>query len=505
MESTTISPKRTKQKPKLLIGREKPISVAIPLFIGVLAYYFLHINYNLYYVDDTWTISNVWNFTKLGIAKDLVFIEPDEKGYNQYFGLTYYFLMGKALNILGWTKSSVFIINSFIVWPIAIVWWFILKELHFSKNVANLTVCFLPIFPPFFFAAHIGRADAMVLLIISFQLLLFIKKRYFLSAFLIGVAIEIHLMGVAGAFYLLSYMIYDHKTIFSKKVEFRLFFIKIFSGALLGIIYYFCWHYNHFSIEEIGRLVSSKKDMSSPLNNYILTYFSSTDWVSHIWEFILLIAVMVLYIKNKLYRKNRFLFILLLFLIISTFITRRENRNYLIYIFPAIILMYFYTFEQLKKLKCFTVFISIALSVYYYSIFNFNKDYHFEKIVSDIRKELKDETIPIVGIPDFWFAAMDREFISIHSARNLNRVQPGEFYFIQSDYLKHRVRTYQYTKKHYLYHYQTHLEKEIDIGFKGAKIKTWNCTRTDAPVPQMVRQVYPGWKEVAGNYLKDTF
>ncbi len=448
------------------------------LFLSVLAYIFVHVNYNIYYVDDAWVISNIWNFTTLGLSEDIVFIEPGESGYVQYFGVTYAFIMGHVLNLIGWTKSNVFIVNSIFVWGTALVWFKILKQLPFSKNIARLTLLFLPVFPPFFFAAHCGRPDAFVAFIISIQVLLFVRKRYFWAALLTGFAFEAHIMGIVGLFFLIAYTIYKKEDILFNKRARTTLLTHFTLGGICALAFYFAIHGGHFSIGELAMLVGDKRDMGSPLNSYILNYFMNYDWYSRVWEFALFLGVIGLYFRKGIFRENRFLTILVIVLLVSTIITRRENRNYFVFIFPAFILLYFYTFERLRQLKKFTMVLTLSMSVYYGLHFYFNGDYEFEKIVLEAKEELEDKDLPIVGIPDFWFAAMDKEFIPIHHRKKSNLHALDNFYLIQSDYLEWRCKIYDHTLSYYKENYHATLIKEIEV-FGDEKIQIWECEKAE--------------------------
>ena len=474
-------------------SKENNLHLWLPILLGVLAYGFVHVNYNIYYVDDAWVISNIWNITTLGVAEDLVFIEPGEGGYVQYFGLTYAFIMGHVLNVLGWTKSNVFLVNSVFVWSTAIVWYQILRQLPFSKTVAKLTLAFLPIFPPFFFAAHCGRPEAFTTFIVSLQLLLFIRNRYFLAAFLTGFAFEAHIMGAAGLFFMLAYTLYKKEELLFNKKTFWDLFLRFTLGGLAALAYYFMIHGSHFSLAELTGLITEKKDMGgTPLNNYILNYFMNYDWYSRVWEFALFLGALALYFRKGLFRDNRFLTILVVVLLISTIITRRENRNYMVYIFPAFILLYFYTFEQLKQLKKFTLALSVAMGLYYGLHFYFNSTYNFEKIVLATKEELQDKTLPVVGVPDFWFAAMDKKFIPIHYRKNTSLHSVDDFYLIQSDYLEWRCKIYDRTMDYYKKNYNATLVKEIAV-FDDEKVRIWKCTKPDQVFSKLVKRESPVW------------
>lgn len=476
----------------------------IPLILGAFAYFLLSVNYNIFYGDDAWTISNVWNITQLGIAQDLVFIEPDGEGYYQYFGISYSYVMGNMLDLLGWTKTNVFVVNSIFIWLAAFTWWRIIQHLPFSKSIANLMLVFIPLFPPFFFAAHVGRPDAFVVLIIAIQLLMFIRKRYFLAALLTGVTLETHVMGVVGLFFMLAYFIYEHKDLLLDGQHFKSIFFRFSIGGIAAIGFYISLHYDHFSFTELSAMVQNKKDMVSPVNNYILAYFIDFDWMSHVWEFALMITAGTLFIKKGLHKKNRFLTILLLVLIISTLITRRENRNYLVYIFPAFMLLYFYTFEQMGKLKTFTKGLTIMLGLYFATFYFLNNDYDFERMTMEVEATIQDENVPVLGIADFWFAAKEKEFIPIHFYRDLGGLDMEEFYFIQSDFLGDRIRIYDDIKSYYLKNYDSELVNTIVVR-DGDELKIWKCSKNGREIPTMEAQHIPSWKEDVRKYFKESF
>ena len=478
-------------------------NVGLPFLMGLIAYSFLHVNYNIFYGDDAWSISNVWNINHLGISEDLVFIDEGASGYDQYFGFTFSFVMGNLLHLLGWTKSNVFLVNSIFIWMTAFVWWRILKELPFSASIANLMFVFIPLFPPFFFAGHIGRPDAFVILIIASQLLCFIQKRYFLAAFLTGFAVETHVMGIVGLFFMLAYTIYQYKELILNTVHFKSLFWRFGGGGLTALGFYFLLHADHFSLAELTGIIQSKKDMSSPINNYILAYFTDFDWMAHVWELVLMISVSILYFKNGLHKKNRFLFILMLVLILSTILTRRENRNYLVYIFPAFMMMYFYTFEQLNRLKSFSLILTAMLGVYFSVFYYHNRAYDFEKIIMDIEAVIEKDKLPVMGMADFWFASKEQEFIPIHYYRDFNKLNLEEFYFIQSDYIGHRVVNYDFVKDFYFENYDNELVTKILI-MEGKEVGIWKCVKKGNELPQISKVEIPPWDVVVKDYLNKT-
>lgn len=470
------------------------------LLMGIV-YLTLSNNYNIYYEDDSWTISNVWNYHELDIEEDLLFLDSDAVGRRHIFSKCYNFISGHFLGYFGWSKTNVFLLNSFFIWMAAFIWWLILQQLPFSKKVAELIALCMPIFPPFFFAAHTGRPDALTFLLVSILFLAFIKRYYITAGFLLVMAIETHIMGIIGFFYMLAYTWYKRAFFLSNNNTFSKLCLRSLIGGLLGIIYYFSLHADAFSIGEVIKLINSKTDMVSPLNNYLLTYFTDFDWQYHLPEFIFLVFTMYLYLKNGLYKKNKFLAIFLVVLLLSTFLTRRENRNYMIYVFPAILMMYVYTYEQLNKLPQFVGALLVLLIGYFGSIYYAHHSYDFNALSQKVEQTIQREDLPVVGMPDIWFAAKKRKFYPIHTHRDFSKILLDEFYLIETPYIAHRNRVYDYLTTYFFDNYDSTLEKEWVV-YQEQPIRIWKMKRKDKPLPKLIKQEYPGWQKVVQKYFK---
>lgn len=478
----------------------KKVWLLLVILLTGTTYVLLHGNFNTYYEDDSWTISNVWNYQELGIEEDLVFLEADAPGRQHVFSKIYNIIGGNFLSFFGWTKTNVFVLNSIFIFLAALVWWFILQNLPVSKKIAGMVALLIPIFPPFFFAAHTGRPDAMTFLLVSLMFLAFIKNRYVLAAFLLVMAVETHIMGIIGLFYMLAYTLYKRKDYYDNSQEIGRLLIGSSFGLALGVGYYLSLHWDTFSLVEMIALVNGKKDMVSPLNNYILTYFTDFDWYNHLLEFGLLVGTTVLFLKNKLYKDNEFITLFLIVLVLSTFLTRRENRNYIIYVFPAILMMYCYTYEQLKKLPQFAVGIVGMLVIYYGTIFYSHQDYNFQEISNKIERATPQENLPIVGMPDIWFAAKERTFYPMHTHRDFNRIELSEFYLVESDFLAHRNRAYQPLVDYFFENYDKELQSEW-VPYQDKTMRVWKLSNRNNPLPKFIKQEYPGWQKVVKSFL----
>ncbi len=492
--------------PPKRVGKEIKIEmnkylVLLPIAITAIAYWFLHTNYNIYFEDDSWTISNAWNLTQLGINEDLVFLEEDALGRKQLFGNQYNFIIGHYLNAVGWTKGNIFIFNSLLVFLSTFIWWKIMKYLPVSRAVRKNTALFLPLFPPLFFIAHSGRSDALVFAIISLAFLLFIKKKFIPAGFLILAAFEAHIMGLVGAFYMLSYLIYKRDEYISDKALMAKMFLGMGLGASLGIGYYLFLHQTTFSFNEMTSLISNKKDMNSPVNNYILAYFTSYDWSQHLMEAALFLSSIILFFASKAHKENKFVQIFFWVMIISTLITRRENKNYFFYLMPMLAMLYSLAYEKINKLPHFTVALSLLLSGYYISIYQKHQGFKFDGFTNFVQETTQGKDIPIVGIPDTWFACPEKTFYPIHNEKNLNHIDFDELYLVETDYLSHRNRFYDNTKAHFHQNYDCKILGEWNA-YQDNVARVCHCKDVSGdPKPLISEQKLVSWK----NVLKDHY
>jgi len=475
--------------------------------ITLAAYYGLHSCYNIYYEDDSWTMSNAWNLVNLGVDHDLVFLDQENVFTGQLFGKVYFFLSGNVLNLIGWTKGNVFLINSALIFASAFVWFKILQDLPDSCKMSKWLPLFLPIFPPCFFAAHTGRTDAFTLFLLSIGFLMFVRKYYVVAGILSMLAIESHIMGVVSLFYYLSYFIYSEKKHFTARFSYKDFradnalpLTKSMLGFAVGIIIYMSLHYKVFDLEQLSNIVRSKSDMVSPVNNYILAYFTDFDWYYHLPEMALFITTIVLYLRNGLYRKNPLLLIMLVVLVFSTFITRRENRNYFIYLVPAVMMFYFYTYRAIGQLRPFMVVLTLICMSYYSALYVAHKDFKFSDFVSFIDNNASDKEIPIIGMPDVWFAAMERDFYPIHTERDFNKIDFKEFYLVETDYLSIRSRVYDQVKSNIYKNYNCEKISQWDA-YSNNKSTLCHCVRNGKSRVALVYDSYPGWQTVMADFF----
>ena len=196
-------------------------SVLVASFISAifLVYYFLHLKYWIYYIDDSWTLTYVYAYIFYGLDMDLVFRPENSDKVFLYFGKTYHFLYGTIFNIFGWTKSNALTISTGFIFINAFLWYLITGVLGFSRQLRIVSLFSILLFPAFFSSANMARPDAMTLFFILLTFLFFLKRQYFPSGFTMLVGFENHIMGAVSIFYLIAYVIYNRKEFLADRKE----------------------------------------------------------------------------------------------------------------------------------------------------------------------------------------------------------------------------------------------------------------------------------------------
>jgi hypothetical protein len=80
----------------------------------------------------------------------------------------------------------------------------------------------------------------------------------------------------------------------------------------------------------------------------------------------------------------------------------------------------------------------------------------FQTVIIETRKSLQNPGLPVVGMPDNWFAVPARTFYPIYpSGTNIAPLGLPEFYLIRNDYVADRIRNYKSTV--------AYIEKNYDL------------------------------------------
>ncbi|MCB0520038.1 MAG: hypothetical protein H6577_14525 [Lewinellaceae bacterium] len=417
--------------------------LAAVLFLMAAIYFLLHTKYYRYYIDDAWWVSDIWYFIKEGRMEEVLFRAPDAPDRVIIFGKLYFYIYGAFMELFGWTKGAALLLSSLITWLGAGVWWLITRQLRLSGNLQILVPLGILIFPAFFSAAHLTRPDALVFLLVSLTFFAFLKKQYFLSGLLLLMAMETHLMGVTGAFYCLAWVLYHWREYLRDWKKFLGIIARCALGAVAGMGYYYLLHQHEFSFALLYDTLTMYSGMNNFRFGFIVKYFFQYYWYRHAWELLLLLASLFIFVKNKMWKGGHFASLLLPVMVLSSFVTGRPNANYMIFVYPAFLLFMFDVFERRGWLKPMLVYVGVSLSILYGLTFFANRHFDFKKITQATAQNLPDDGLPLIAMPDNWFAAPGRPFYPIYpSVRYIPDLHLQEFYLIRNDYISHHSRNY---------------------------------------------------------------
>lgn len=450
VSETTISPELEKLLHKPFQKKNKPsdrtlfnwtpqqtwLFIACSLLFTLIIYYLLHTRYVLYNGDDVWDNSRIYEYIKTGFNRDTIFTTIETKDKTIIFHILRNEVYGHFLTFFGWTKSNAHILSTSFIFLSALIWSFIIRALKFSFSLSIIFGLTMLLFPAYFGAADLTRPDAFTFFWVSTSFLLFIKKRYFFAAFTMLVGMETHAMGMMAGFYILAYVLSEWTYFFRDWKRLGKIALLFGAGIGVGIGYYLFLHWDILTWNRFSEILLNNKNIKKELPNYLITYFISPEWYLHVWELFLLLFTVGFYLQQKNYRKNTFVWVFLLTVIFSTFLTGRPNRFYIIYAFPAFQLMLLYSVEQANKLKTTTFFLGLVFMLNYGGLYWQNHSYDFAKITSQIQQSIPDKSIPVVGMSDNWFAAKEHPFHLIYnSIHDLPEKNLPELYLIETDYL----------------------------------------------------------------------
>ncbi len=461
------------------------VRTILALVLILLAYLLLHAKYYLYYVDDAWFVSEAYYFLQTGRTEDFLFRAVDAPDRVLLFGKTYFHVYGAFLNYFGWTKGNALILSSIFIWLSAGVWWSVARLLGFSRIFSNTIALSVLILPAFFNTASLTRPDALVFFLSTATFWLFLKRQYFFSGLLLLVSLESHLMGVTGAFFIFAYVLATWRAFFAERWK-LLKHISLFAvGASLGAYYFYLLHPD-FTFERLATLLAIKKEMNDFKFGFIIKYFGQYFWYRHLWEIPVLIFVFYLFIKNRLWKQHVFIPVFFVVMVLSSLATSRPNANYMVFVYPAFVFIAVYTFEKMQLLNKVKRIVSILLLVLYGAHFIANRSFNFNRINAETKASLPQDGLPVIGMPDNWFAAMDRPFYPIyHSVKYIPDLGIKEFYLVRNDYISHRSNNY--------YSFIKWCDEKYDVlplkkfnAYKDKSVEVFHCKLKSPTLPSPI-------------------
>lgn len=399
----------------------------VALFIVFISYVFLHEKVSLQDVDTAWVMSFADNYVNGGIETDTVFRNASSEHLLR-FGKIQFFVYGHVLNMIGWTRGNAILISTFFSFMSMFVWFFIIRE--FGENfqtAAAFSVFMLTLFP-LFHSAHMARPEALVLFMISVSLLLFLKKRFFLSGLTALLAAEIHPMGLLSFFYAGGVILHSLPFYMKSRKEAMKHLSFFTAGTISGLAIFFTIHPEMFSVEMIQSVFNDSKLIDGRRRSYFS--YLNMHFSHHSKELGILIFPLLFYLSQKMWRKNALPGILFVSVMISVFIFRRPNHNYPTYVYPAVIFISIYALKELSVLKSAVMGILI---LFMFDVHELHKTYprhHTQEILEEAASRVPDNELPVIALSDYYFVFRDRNYYPVQYRGSWKEENIEECYYI---------------------------------------------------------------------------
>ena len=373
----------------------------------VLTYILLHLKFNKEDVDDAWTLSFIYNSMVKHIAPEATF--GSGLANIHLFGMTQAYLYSTMLNLIGWSKGHAHLISTLLIATSSFLWYQILKKLHFSKKTALLFSALLLWCEPVMQEANLARPESLTFLLISLSFYLFLAEQPLLSGLTALIAFENHPMGLTALIFIAAYILSNWKTLLSEKKKTVTIALMFLLGLVIGAAYYLFFHFQYIKGISGALYKASHGYQDAFLHDY---FFGFAKYYRRVPEFIFFLACFIIFLVRKVWKKNPFVLLLLLFFIAVNFIIPRLNYNYALYFYVSFLLMSLTALNETRWLKIGIISLSIVYLAYYTSIFYRNYRFDFNKNTWLLQTAIPNDGRPIIGSPNEWFAFMDREFYS---------------------------------------------------------------------------------------------
>jgi hypothetical protein len=422
-----------------LIGEEPPLSrldwILISLYVvAVLSVYILlHGIYRPENMDDAVFLSFAYNHVVRGIEDDLCFgASAGSGGYGGviFFGKTFTYFYGSLLNFLGWTKGHAYLISTFMVFLSDLTWVAILNQLGFSRRLTVFFGLVLLITEPFFSAANQARPDALVFFLATLALLCFVRGWFVPAGFLASVSMEIHPVGIISFLWVASVaMALPLSPPQSRRISGGPMGLRLAMGLVLGVLYYLSLH--HRNLVALSGAISGGN--AGGVFSILIEYFFKTKHLRHLPELALFLACALWFLGKRLYRKNRFIPAFLLAVLAFSIIIRRPSFMYMIYIYPALLLLVLWTFEGGRHLRTMVILWLVYLLPQYGFVYVQNHDWNLSKYLANVQQAVPSDMKPVVGRYNDWFAFVNRSFYGFDYGGDFRNLGLREFYMIEDE------------------------------------------------------------------------
>ena len=404
------------------------IVLLVIITVSIIASFFgLNLIYNIENVDDAWSLSFMYNAFVRHVPPEATF--GGGLANLKFFGMTQGYLYSGLLNCIGWTKPNSHFVSMLFMMCAATAWYGILTTLKFSGKF-SLFFCLLVLWcEPFFRAALLSRPESLTFFLVSMGFYFLVRERYLCAGFLAMVSVENHPMGIVFFVYALAWTAAQHAEYWKDR---RLLVKKILllaAGIACGTAYYLGLHYHYLS--ETAHMVG-KGAAELPGSVLYQYFFVCVNYYRHLADFFFFSCCLLLYVWKGMYRENRFVLLFFLFVLAANFINPRGNYQYILYFYPAFLLLSLFVFEKLKRLEWAVLILFLFFFAYNASILYRKHRYNFDEYITKIQGAVPKNNLPVVGSTNEWYAFKDRAFYPAVCTFYFDTAAPA-FYLIEGN------------------------------------------------------------------------
>jgi hypothetical protein len=151
----------------------------------------------------------------------------------------------------------------------------------------------------------------------------------------------------------------------------------------------------------------------------------------------MIIAALIIFIRRKYHRDHQYIIILLIALSSITLLVKRPNFRYVLYVYPAFLLLVLITFHRLNKLKLLVwIFLILLLPPYTYFYYSHHQ-YNSVEYLHKIYRAVPHDNLPVVGGASDWFVFKDRCFFTLNYNGKFRKLGLKKFYLIENPDYQH--------------------------------------------------------------------
>src|SRR5262249_30612977 len=132
-------------------------------------------------------------------------------------------------------------------------------------------------------------------------------------------------------------------------------------------------------------------------------------------------------------RENAFVTCLLVVSLAFSFIVRRSNFMYMVYVYPAFLLLIYWIGDRYGRLRWTAGLLLAYLIPQYALVYVQNRDVNMERSLGQLRSLIPTGRAAIVGRPNDWFAFVDRPFFAAEYRGDFAAVAPDTFILVEGD------------------------------------------------------------------------